>query len=70
MLCLSSDKDGPCRDQAAFVVYWPGKTTYSCGRHASGQKRIADAMGMGLDVMEIKIKDGAAVVPLPPELQP
>jgi hypothetical protein len=62
MLCLSN----LCDQQATFVVYWPGKTTYSCDKHARAQRGIADAMGMGLEIGKIEIKDGEAVVPLPP----
>lgn len=49
MLCKSNNKDGPCKENATVTVFWPGKTTVSCGVHYLGQLRIAEAMGFSLD---------------------
>ena len=54
MLCKSYDKEMACRSAATMTVFWPGKTTEACDRHAEGLRRVASAMGFALDIRPIQ----------------
>lgn len=61
MKCKSSDKEGQCEAEATIEVFWPGKTTVACDRHAQGMLRLASVMGFTCDARPI--------VPVMPEPQ-
>jgi hypothetical protein len=53
MQCNSFEKEVRCPDQATVEVFWPGKTTAMCDRHAQGAARVASAMGFNVDMRPI-----------------
>jgi hypothetical protein len=67
MLCLSHE-NGPCQEQAVFVVYWPGQQTYSCEKHEKKQQWVAQACGFVLSSARLEhVGDAVRVPPPPPE---
>ena len=52
MIDLCDQRD--CPNEAAFLYTWPGKDQKSaCCTHAKAIKRVADAMGMHLQMIPI-----------------
>ena len=48
-LCKSEENGKPCEAEATVTVFWPGRTTAACDRHARGMERLAEAMGFQVD---------------------
>lgn len=49
MICKSFDKgEVPCCAEATVTVFWPGKETVACDRHAEGMVKLAGFMGFVL----------------------
>ncbi len=53
MQCESFDIGVQCPAPATVEVFWPGKTTKACDRHAKGISGLAGAMGFSVDVRPI-----------------
>lgn len=43
-------KSNNCTELATHIVYWPGKETMMCSKHAENAIKVATAMGFFLSV--------------------
>ncbi len=53
MQCQSFELGKKCEAIAVVEVFWPGKRTIACTRHAEAIRRVADAMGFNLEVRSL-----------------
>lgn len=50
MKCKSFDGDWKaCEEQATMTIFWPGKTTGACAKHAQEIQTAAKFIGFALD---------------------